>query len=103
MEEQKRRVSVIGGGSWATAIVKLLTDNTEKKEIYWWMRNADTVDYIRRYRHNPIYMSSVEIRIPSKRITTDLLQVIKPADVIILCVPAAFLADALRAVTPEML
>ena len=103
MDEQKRQVAVIGGGSWATAIVKLLTDNAQKKEIYWWMRNADTVDYIRQYRHNPTYLRSVEIRIPSKRITADLLQVIKPADIIILCVPAAFLADALRGVSPEML
>ena len=103
MDEQKRNVAVIGGGSWATAIIKLLTDNPEKKEIYWWIRNAETVHYIRQYRHNPTYLSSVDIKVHPKRITTDLLQVIKQADIVILCVPAAFINEALAGVLPEML
>ena len=50
-------VSVIGGGSWATAIVKILTENNDY--VGWWMRNQESVDYIKRYHHNPNYLSSV--------------------------------------------
>ena len=43
MSENKREVSVIGGGSWATALVKLLANNASM--VHWWMRNADKAHY----------------------------------------------------------
>lgn len=92
---QKNRVAVIGGGSWATAIVKMLCDNEGKKEVYWWMRNADAVDYIRKFHHNPHYLSAVEVKLPAERVSTDLNFVVAQADIVVLCIPAAFLKSAL--------
>ncbi|MFM7234151.1 MAG: glycerol-3-phosphate dehydrogenase, partial [Flavobacteriales bacterium] len=43
----KPRVGVLGGGSWATAQVKLLCKNTDK--VYWWMRNKEAIEHIRQY------------------------------------------------------
>jgi len=92
---------MIGGGSWATAIVKMLSDNFAAKEIYWWMRNADAIAHLQKYKHNPSYLSSVEIRIPESNICGDLSSVIASADYIVLNVPAAFLKETLQGISPE--
>ncbi|MCL4641167.1 MULTISPECIES: NAD(P)H-dependent glycerol-3-phosphate dehydrogenase [Olivibacter] len=101
--ERKKKVAVIGGGSWATAIIKMLSDNEVEKDIFWWMRNKDAASYIREYHHNPNYLSAVEIKIPSDQITTKLSAVIKSCDLLILSIPAAFLKDALSTVSAELL
>ena len=48
MVQSDKKVAVVGGGSWATAIVKILCDNLIGKEIYWWMRNLESIDHIRQ-------------------------------------------------------
>jgi glycerol-3-phosphate dehydrogenase (NAD(P)+) len=97
------KIAVIGGGSWATANIKMLSDNRSPKEIYWWMRNEEAIEHIKIYRHNPNYLSSVEINVPAENISTDLSDIISKADMILLNVPAAFLKDALKEVNPEEL
>lgn len=94
---------MIGGGSWATAIIKMLSDNFAAKEIYWWMRNEEAITHLKKYKHNPNYLSSVEIRIPEENICSDITKVIAAADYIILNVPAAFLKDTLSVITPQQL
>jgi glycerol-3-phosphate dehydrogenase (NAD(P)+) len=95
------KVAMIGGGSWATAIVKMLSDNITEKEIYWWMRNTDAIAHLKKYHHNPNYLSSVEIRIPEDNISANVREVIASADYVVLNVPAAFLKETLRDVIPE--
>lgn len=97
------KVAMIGGGSWATAIIKMLSDNTLPKDIFWWMRNAEAITHLQKYRHNPNYLSSVEIRIPGDHISSDIAHVIEQADYIVLNVPAAFLKETLVGITPEQL
>ena len=103
MEPKKRTVGVIGSGSWATAMVKMLGDNATDKAIHWWVRNSHTADYIRTYKHNPNYLSAATVKIPKRHIHVDVRTVIEHADILILNTPAAFLKDALRGITPEML
>jgi len=101
MHQQKQKIVVVGGGSWATANIKMLTDNTLEKEIFWWMRNEATVEHIHKFGHNPNYLSSVEIKVPASNISTDLKALIKHADIILLNVPAAFLKEALTGITAD--
>ncbi len=101
MLKQKNKIAVVGGGSWATANIKMLTDNTAEKEIFWWMRNGEAVEHIRKFGHNPHYLSSVEIKVPSQNISTDLRSLIKGVDYILLNVPAAFLKEALAGITSD--
>ncbi|AYL98695.1 NAD(P)H-dependent glycerol-3-phosphate dehydrogenase [Mucilaginibacter celer] len=100
MDKKINKITVVGGGSWATANIKMLIDNTTEKEIFWWMRNAEAVDHLRKFAHNPHYLSSVEIKLPEQNISTDLKPLIEAADIILLNVPAAFLKDALKDITP---
>lgn len=97
------KVAMIGGGSWATAIIKMLSDNFSAKEIYWWMRNPEAITHLQKYKHNPNYLSSVEIRIPEDNISDDINAIIEQADYIVLNVPAAFLKETLKGVTPGQL
>jgi glycerol-3-phosphate dehydrogenase (NAD(P)+) len=100
MQKDKKKIAVVGGGSWATANIKMLADNTTEKEIFWWMRNVQAVEHLQKFGHNPHYLSSVEIKLPKENISVDLKEIIQPADIVLLNVPAAFLKDALTGITP---
>ncbi|MFM6975599.1 MAG: NAD(P)H-dependent glycerol-3-phosphate dehydrogenase [Sphingobacteriaceae bacterium] len=94
------KIAVIGGGSWATAIIKMLSDNFSEKEIFWWMRCTESIAHVQQYKHNPRYLSSVEIKLPASNVSHDLKGLVKQADWILLCVPAAFLKEALAQIGP---
>jgi glycerol-3-phosphate dehydrogenase (NAD(P)+) len=87
-------VAVVGGGSWATALVKILSNNTGS--ISWWVRKKETAEYIRTHRHNPDYISDVEVNTKKVTVTSDIKQAVSAADILILAVPSAFLKDALK-------
>ena len=56
--ETVNSIAVVGGGSWSTAIVKMLMENTSS--INWWVRNKDSVNYIKENKRNPKYLTGVE-------------------------------------------
>lgn len=85
---------IIGNGSWATALAKMLTDNGHK--INWWMRNDIAVAHLLRKHHNPQYLTSVTFNPDLIAPTTDLLSVIKNSDQLIICVPSAYIVQLLE-------
>jgi glycerol-3-phosphate dehydrogenase (NAD(P)+) len=87
--EKAKKIAVIGGGSWATALVKILCNNLPA--INWWMRNEEAVAHILKYRHNPNYLQSVELDVNKIHVSTDLVQVIQSCDIVIIATPSAFL------------
>ncbi|WP_242918883.1 NAD(P)H-dependent glycerol-3-phosphate dehydrogenase [Pontibacter liquoris] len=89
------KVAVVGGGSWATALVKILSEN--KSEIHWWMRNKEDVQHLNEYRHNPRYLSQVSFDLAYVKPHTAIAEVVAAADWVILAVPAAFVQQALEA------
>jgi len=99
--QKQNKILVVGGGSWATANIKMLTDNITGKEVFWWMRNAEAVEHLHKFGHNPNYLSSVEVKLPAQNISTDLTSLIGAADMILLNVPAAFLKEALANIKAE--
>lgn len=91
-----QRIAVIGGGSWATAIVKLLCNTQEK--VHWWMRSQESVEHVLHYKHNPKYLQSVEFDLSKLSITNDLVQLVKDSDVLIIATPSAFLAETFQGI-----
>lgn len=87
------KFAVIGGGSWATAIVKMLSENLN--EIAWYMRNETAIEEIKVNYHNPNYLSSVEFDVDQLLLTNDINKAVSYADYVIFAIPSAFL-------TPEM-
>lgn len=94
---EQKKIAVIGGGSWATAIVKMLCNNCDK--VNWWVRSKDTADYIKKYHHNPNYISSVEFEAKKINISSDIKEIVSAADVLVMAVPSAFLKESLAPVT----
>ena len=87
--EDSKKIAVIGGGSWATALVKILCNNLNS--VNWWMRSEGAVGHILKYRHNPNYLQSVEFDLNKINVSTDLEEIIRPADIVIIATPSAFL------------
>ncbi len=94
-------IGVIGSGSWATAIVKILTNNSNN--INWWIREPEIIENILNFKHNSLYLSSVEFDVGKLSISNDIVEVIKKSDIIVFCVPAPFLSDALVNCSSEFL
>jgi len=94
------KFAVIGGGSWATAIAKMLCENLP--EITWYMRNTDAVEHIKTQHHNPNYLSSVEFDVSKLKLTSDINEAIAYADYVIFAIPSAFLNTELEKLTASL-
>ncbi|MCZ2223619.1 MAG: NAD(P)-binding domain-containing protein [Chitinophagales bacterium] len=88
------KFGVIGSGSWATALAKILTDNGNT--INWWIRNTDTISYMQTRRHNPNYASSAYFNTQQLQLSNDIQQVVLKSDVLVIAVPSAFAEDVLK-------
>ncbi|MEH0155661.1 NAD(P)H-dependent glycerol-3-phosphate dehydrogenase [Limibacter armeniacum] len=97
---QIKRVAVIGGGSWATALIKILTENGETN-INWWLRNTEDISHIRAFHSNPRYLSSVKLNSELVHPFEDIKEAVNGVDAILLAVPAAFIQEALSPLTAE--
>ncbi len=95
------KIGVIGSGSWATAMIKMLTDNQQTKHINWWVRKQEDIDYIEQYHHNPSYLSAVEVKLGHISLYSEPKDVFQNSDIIILNTPAAYLEEALKDLQPE--
>jgi len=89
------KFAVIGGGSWATAIVKMLCENLD--EVHWYMRSVYAIEHLKKEEHNPNYLSSVEFNIKQLRLSNDINEVVAAADNLIFAVPSAFIFTELQA------
>lgn len=94
------KFAVIGGGSWATAIAKMLCVN--QSQICWYMRNQNAIDHIKTEKHNPNYLSSVEFDTKKLHLTTDINEAVNYADILIFAIPSAFLSAELAKLTASL-
>ncbi len=94
------KFAVIGGGSWATAIAKMLCVNLS--EIAWYMRSTYAIEHIKQNRHNPNYLSSVEFDTTKLLLTNDINEAVAYADYVIFAIPSAFLSGELEKLTVSL-
>jgi glycerol-3-phosphate dehydrogenase (NAD(P)+) len=91
MDWQNKKVAVIGGGSWATAIVKILLNNLDK--VNWYLRDKEQIEYLQKYCHNPRYLSTVSFNLNKLNLSNDLEQVFNESDILFIVTPSAFLYE----------
>ncbi|TBX71153.1 NAD(P)H-dependent glycerol-3-phosphate dehydrogenase [Flavobacterium silvisoli] len=94
------KFAVIGGGSWATAIAKMLCVNLP--EIAWYMRNESAIEHLKTHKHNPNYLSSVEFDTHKLKLTSDINEAVSYADYLIFAIPSAFLSSELEKLTVSL-
>lgn len=94
MNKEKLKYGVVGSGSWATALIKILSESIN--EINWYVRNIENIDFIKNNSHNPSYLSSVELKLNKLNISDDISQVVKNSDVIIVAVPSEYVHTEMK-------
>jgi glycerol-3-phosphate dehydrogenase (NAD(P)+) len=93
------KIGVFGGGSWATAIVKMLCENLP--EVGWYMRNEAAVEYIKKNDHNPNYLSSAEFDTDQLVLSSTIDEIVNYADILIFSIPSAFLHSELAKIKSD--
>ena len=88
------KIAIIGGGSWATAIAKIIVNNTH--HIGWYMRRDDRINDFKRLEHNPAYLTSVHFDINEIYFTSDINDIVKNYDTLVLVTPSPYLKNHLR-------
>ncbi len=88
------KFGIIGGGSWATALVKILQENNQ--HINWWMRSVDQTHHISKHNKNPKYLSSVSIKPSNLLLTDNIKELIDSSDVLIIATPSAFIHEIFK-------
>jgi glycerol-3-phosphate dehydrogenase (NAD(P)+) len=83
---------ILGSGSWATALAKILTDNHNK--IHWWIRNTGNITQLLQRRHNPHYLSSAYFNTSLLTLKNNIDEVIDASDVLVIAIPSAFVESA---------
>ena len=90
----------MGGGSWATALAKLLLDNCET--ILWYMRRDDRIADFKRLRHNPAYLSDVQFDIERIDFSSDINYVVEQADTLLLVMPSPYFKSHMEKLTTSL-
>ena len=91
---------VIGSGSWATALIKILSENV--KEINWYVRNSENIDFIKNNCHNPNYLSSVNLDLSKLKISEDISKVAQNSDVIIIAIPSEYVNSEMKKINIDI-
>ncbi len=94
------KIAIIGGGSWATAIAKIILSTQEG--VVWYLRNSDTIEEFKKINHNPNYLSAVKFDVSRIDFYSDINEAIEAADTIIFATPSPFLKQVLAKVTTDL-
>lgn len=94
------RIAVMGGGSWATALAKLLLKNCET--LTWYMRRNDRIEDFKRLGHNPAYLTDVDFDISRIDFTSDINAACRSCDTLLLVMPSPYFKDHLARLSADI-
>lgn len=94
------RVAVLGGGSWATAIAKIVMHHEER--ITWYMRRDDRIEDFKRMHHNPAYLTGVHFDVDRITFSSNLNEVVKNNDTLIFVIPSPYIKSHLKKLKTNM-
>lgn len=88
-----KKIGIIGSGSWATAIAKIVTDNGFS--IHWWVRQTNNIAYFEKRHHNPHYLRNAYFDVSKIQFSDQISEVVEAADVILIAVPSIHIESSL--------
>ena len=94
------KIAVMGGGSWATALAKLLL--ADNKEIYWYMRRPDRIADFKALGRNPVYLSDVNFDIDRSYFSSDINEICTIADTLLLAMPSPYIKEHLKKIIVDI-
>lgn len=95
-------VGLLGSGSWASAIVKILLEHQDL-HLNWWVREPEIRETLATEHHNPLYLSEAYIDTSRVNVSGDIEEVIKKSHDIILVIPSAFIHKAFKDLPKDLL
>ena len=100
MKETKLKFGVIGSGSWATALIKILCE--KNNSINWYIRNLENIEFIKNNFHNPNYLNSVELKLKKLNISSDINEIVDKSDVIIIAIPSEYVNNEMAKIKVDI-
>lgn len=94
------KIAVMGGGSWATALAKLLLQN--EQTIMWYMRRDDRIADFMRMGHNPTYLSDIQFDTSRIEFSSDINYVCSKADTLLLAMPSPYIKEHLKKIMVDL-
>jgi len=88
------KIAIIGGGSWATAIAKIVVSHTH--HIGWYMRRDDRIEDFRRMKHNPAYLTGVHFDVDEIYFSSDINKIAQAYDTLVFVTPSPYLKGHLK-------
>ncbi|MDE7414595.1 MAG: glycerol-3-phosphate dehydrogenase [Muribaculaceae bacterium] len=98
--ETMKKIAVIGGGSWATALAKLLLSNCDR--IVWYIHRQDRIDDFMKSGHNPVYLSDVSFDTSRIEFTADINHACSVADTLLFVTPSPYFRDTADKITIDI-
>jgi len=96
----EKRVGILGGGSWATAIAKIFLE--KEQEINWYMRRDDRIEEFRELGHNPAYLTDVSFDVSRIHFSSDINETVLESDILVLAIPSPYLKSHLQKLTADI-
>ena len=88
------KIAIIGGGSWATAIAKIVVGHTH--HIGWYMRRDDRIEDFKRMGHNPAYLVSARFDVDEIFFSSDINKIVQNYDTLVFVTPSPYLKNHLK-------
>jgi glycerol-3-phosphate dehydrogenase len=88
------KIAIIGSGSWATAIAKIVIEHTH--DIGWYFRKEDKIEEFKRKGHNPSYLTSVHFNLNEIFFSSDINEIVEEYDTLVFVTPSPYLKDLLK-------
>lgn len=93
-------IAIIGSGSWATAIAKIVVEHTH--HIGWYFRRDETIEQFRKLGHNPTYLTSAHFDTSEIRLSSDINRLVQDYDTLIFVTPSPYLKSILKKVKHKL-
>ena len=94
------KIAIIGSGSWATAIAKIVIEHTH--DIGWYFRKEDKIEEFKRKGHNPSYLTSVHFNLNEIFFSSDINEIVEEYDTLVFVTPSPYLKDLLKKLKKEL-
>lgn len=94
------KIAIIGSGSWATAIAKIVIEHTH--DIGWYFRKEDKIEEFKRKGHNPAYLTSVHFNLNEIFFSSDINEIVEEYDTLVFVTPSPYLKNLLKKLKKEL-
>lgn len=94
MTDSIGKVCILGGGTWGTALAKIVLMN--QKQMNWFIRRDDQIEGFYKLGHNPNYLTNVKFNLAQITFYSNIEKAIKESDTIIIAIPSPFVKQYFR-------